>query len=175
MASLTLITCLDVEIIQRWIVSSADRRLPCTKVKIIETSMSIYAMYKSTIMPRLNAIAEILSDIFLVWVKTLVKFETQLWPWLEVKVIGLTKYFIDLSSDYLHGRFDGHCLKSFRNTRTFSIRYVWPWMKVKVNIINTSHILISEAVTVPRLMIMTWIVSEESLARDRHTHTEGRL
>ena len=29
----------------------------------------------------------------------------------------------------------------------------------------------SEAVTLPNLMMMTLIVSEESLARDRHTHT----
>ena len=30
----------------------------------------------------------------------------------------------------------------------------------------------SEAVTVPTLMMMTLIVSEESLVRDRHTHTD---
>ena len=47
-------------------------------------------------------------------------------------------------------------------------------MKIKVNIINTQCILMSEAVTVPNLTMMTSIVSEESLARDRHntgTHT----
>ena len=42
-------------------------------------------------------------------------------------------------------------------------------MKVKVNIINMRCILMSEAVTMPSLMMMT--VSEESLARDTHTHT----
>ena len=46
-------------------------------------------------------------------------------------------------------------------------------MKVKVNIINTWCILMSEAVTVPSLMMMTSLVSEESLASDRHTHRHG--
>ena len=45
-------------------------------------------------------------------------------------------------------------------------------MKVKVNIIITSCILMSEAVTVPSLMMMTSIISEESLARDTHTQTD---
>ena len=40
-------------------------------------------------------------------------------------------------------------------------------MKAVVNI-NTCYILMSEAVTVPSLMTLT--VSEESLARDTHTH-----
>ena len=42
-------------------------------------------------------------------------------------------------------------------------------MKVTVNIINTWCILVSEAVTVPSMMMMALLVSEESLARDRHT------
>ena len=52
--------------------------------------------------------------------------------------------------------------------------------EVKVNIINMSCILMSEAVTVPSLVMTTIMVSEESLARDRqtnrhrdtHTHTD---
>ena len=44
-------------------------------------------------------------------------------------------------------------------------------MKVTINIINTLCIHISEAVTVPSLMMLTSIVSEESLARGTHTHT----
>ena len=51
------------------------------------------------------------------------------------------------------------------------IASVWPWMKVKVNIIHTWCIM-SEAVTVSNLM-MTFIVSEESLARDMHTQRLG--
>ena len=43
-------------------------------------------------------------------------------------------------------------------------------MKVKVNIINTRYLTMSEAVTVPRLITMTSIVSKESLAMDTHTH-----
>ena len=46
---------------------------------------------------------------------------------------------------------------------------MWPW-QVKVNIINTWCILISEAVTVPSLTMVTSTVSEESLARDTRTH-----
>ena len=52
-------------------------------------------------------------------------------------------------------------------------------MKVKVNMINTYCITMSEAVTMLSLMMMTSIVSEELLARDAqtdrqtdtHTHT----
>ena len=50
---------------------------------------------------------------------------------------------------------------------------MWPWVKVKVNIINTWYILMSEAVTIPSLMMMTSTVSEESLARDTHTHASS--
>ena len=42
-------------------------------------------------------------------------------------------------------------------------------MKVKVNIISTLCILTSEEATVPSLMMMTLIVSHESLARHRQT------
>ena len=62
---------------------------------------------------------------------------------------------------------------------------MWPWIKVKVNIVNTWCIIMSEEVTVPSsTMMMTSTVSEESLARhtltdrqtDRHTHRDsGRL
>ena len=48
-------------------------------------------------------------------------------------------------------------------------------MKVKVNIMNTRSITMSEAVNVPSLMMMTLIVSEEArLAREIHTHTHAR-
>ena len=45
-------------------------------------------------------------------------------------------------------------------------------MKVTVNIINTSCILMSdsEAVIMLSLMVMTLIVYKESFARNRHTH-----
>ena len=45
-------------------------------------------------------------------------------------------------------------------------------MKVNVNIINTVCIIISEAVTVPSMIMMTLILSEESLAREIHTDTD---
>ena len=45
-------------------------------------------------------------------------------------------------------------------------------MKVKVNIINTGCIPMFEAVTVSSLMMMTLIVSEELLARDRETNRQ---
>ena len=47
------------------------------------------------------------------------------------------------------------------------LRPLWPWIQVKVNIINTWCILMSAVVTVPSLRMMTFIVSEESLAGDR--------
>ena len=43
-------------------------------------------------------------------------------------------------------------------------------MKVKVNIIKTWCSLMSEAVIVPSLTIVTVIVTEESLARDTYRH-----
>ena len=48
-------------------------------------------------------------------------------------------------------------------------------MKVEVNIISTRCISMSEAATVPSLMMMTSIVSKESLARDTHTHTDRHV
>ena len=45
-------------------------------------------------------------------------------------------------------------------------------MKVKVNINNTSSISMSEAVTMPSLMMMTSIISDKSLVRGTHTHTQ---
>ena len=44
-------------------------------------------------------------------------------------------------------------------------------MMAKVNIINTWCIPMSEAVTMPSLMTMTLIVSEESLARNTYMYT----
>ena len=74
-----LIACLVVEIIQRWICLAAkplcrlvpkstecyrDVKLilykplwPCIKAKVMDTSMSMYAMKQSTVMPNLNVIA----------------------------------------------------------------------------------------------------------------------
>ena len=51
------------------------------------------------------------------------------------------------------------------------LRSVWSWMKIKVNIINTRCISMSETVTMPSLMTMASTVSEESLAGDTHTYT----
>ena len=44
-------------------------------------------------------------------------------------------------------------------------------MKVKINIISTRCILMSEAVTMPSSMMMTLIVSDESRAKGTHTNT----
>ena len=48
-------------------------------------------------------------------------------------------------------------------------------MKAKVNIINTRCILMFEAVTMPSLIMITSIVSEESLARDTRTDVQTRV
>ena len=53
------------------------------------------------------------------------------------------------------------------------LRSVWPRMKVKVHIIDKWCILMSEAITLPSLMMMALIVSEESLVRDRHRHIDS--
>ena len=90
----------------------------------------------------------------------------QLWPWMKGKVIRMRKDDIDLLPDYLHSKFDGYGLRSLWNNQTFSFISVWSWMKVKVNIMTMWCMLMPEAVTVPSLMMMTLIVSEESLAMD---------
>ena len=48
--SLMLVAGLIVEIIQHWIFAFADPLWPCSKVTVIETSMIIYAIYRSTVM-----------------------------------------------------------------------------------------------------------------------------
>ena len=49
-ACLICIACLVNEIIQSWIYSSSKPLWPCIKVNVIETTMSIYPMQKSTFM-----------------------------------------------------------------------------------------------------------------------------
>ena len=51
------ISCLVVEIIQNWRFAFADPLWLCIKVKVIESCMSIYAMYRPTVVPSLNVIA----------------------------------------------------------------------------------------------------------------------
>ena len=46
-------------------------------------------------------------------------------------------------------------------------------MNVKFNIINARCITMFEALTMRSLMMMTSMVSEESLARDTHTQTHS--
>ena len=40
-------------------------------------------------------------------------FETQLRTWVKSKVIGLSKDYGGLESDYRHSKLEGHCLKRF--------------------------------------------------------------
>ena len=62
--SLMLIACLVADSMQRWFVFAfADPLWPCVKVRVIKTSMSIYGIDKSTLMPSLNVIAELFCDI----------------------------------------------------------------------------------------------------------------
>ena len=59
--------------------SFADPLWPSIEVKVIETSMSIYAMHKPTVVPSVNVIAKIMSERWLlITCKTFVKFEMQL-------------------------------------------------------------------------------------------------
>ena len=61
------------------------------------------------------------------------------------------------------------------------LRSVWPWMKVKVNIIDTWCIAISEAVNRLRLMVMASILFPRNRLRgtdrqaDRQRHTQARI
>ena len=56
-ASLMLIDCLVPESIQGCNFAFADSLRPCIKVKVMETSMGIYVIHKSTGMPSFNVIA----------------------------------------------------------------------------------------------------------------------
>ena len=51
-ASLIIIACLVVEIIQCWFFSFVNSLWPCIKVKVIKMSMSIYPMHKVSFMNR---------------------------------------------------------------------------------------------------------------------------
>ena len=86
---------------------------------------------------------------------------------------GGGSHYIDLESDYFHSKLDAYCFNSFWNNLTLlsPLRSVWPWMKVKVNI-HTWSFPMSES----PCQIWWWfkIVSEDSLLRDRHTHTDLR-
>ena len=56
-----IIPCLVAESMQRWWFAFSDPLWACIMVKVIEGSMIIQGIYKSTIMPSLNGIAEMLS------------------------------------------------------------------------------------------------------------------
>ena len=98
----------------------------------------------------------------------------QLWPWMKVKVVRLRKDYINLSLDYLHSKLDGDCLNSFWNNRTFIIFIIMIYVTLNEGQgqYNMWCILVSAAITMPRLTMTSSIASEESLARDIHTDTQ---
>ena len=149
--------------------------------------MSMYAMQKSTVMPNLNAITYIVPEILLSNEKVLKKCQ------LGSAVVTLSEGQGHRTQKILYRPLVGLSsqetwwllLKNFMEP-TFSERSVWLWTKVSVDIINTLCILMSEAVTVPRLMVMTLTVLEESPAKDTqtdrqttrvraHAHTPARM
>ena len=164
----------------RWMFSSAKPLWPCIKVKVIDTSISIiYALRKSTVICQVRIWLKYCRDMAIIVKLKTCQVETPLWPCVQSKVIGLRNNDIDLSSDYVHSKLDGIAWTVYEiiEHSLFSpFTSIWPW-KVKINIINTWCILMSEAVTVPSLMRMTLTVSEESLERDRQTdrHTHQLL
>ena len=122
-------------------------------------------MHKSTFMPSLNAIGYILSEILPL--KYTLKHLSTLrrncdLEWRSKVISNFSRTIVTANVMRI----------AWRLSEIISVIYVWTWMEVKVNIINTWCILVSEAVTVPNLMMMTLIVSEESLARDTDTQTD---
>ena len=125
-----------VEIIQRAFFPCGKPLWPCIQVKVIEMSMSIYAMHKSTVLPSLNAIfrLNIVRDLTII-----VQFKT----WVLDAVVTFRegqghrtgKDHVDLQSVYLRSK------NSMGITWTVSeiiehllcswLTSVWPWMKVK--------------------------------------------
>ena len=88
---------------------------------------------------------------------------TQLWPWVKVKVIGLVICFsfVGLSSQ----RTWRALLKSISDNWTFIIFMIKICVTLNESFKKTTQcILMSEPDNVPSLMMMTSIVSEESLA-----------
>ena len=112
-----------------------------------------------------------------VQVKQNFKFETQLRPWVKVKVIGLAKVISTFSRTIFIVNLMGiawtvyeiveHLLLSW-------LRFVWLWMKVKVNIIIKWCIPMFETVVVLSVMMMALIVPEELFARDAQTDRQTR-
>ena len=63
----SIIDYLGAESMQRWFSAIAGPLWPGIKVKFIETSMSIQGIHKSTVMPILNATAEIAKILSELW------------------------------------------------------------------------------------------------------------
>ena len=151
---------------------------PCTKVKVIETSIymtCIRLLPCQVWMPiRLNIVWGITTNT------ASCRFETQLWPWAKVMVIRLANiiYTFSLTTFTTNLMSIAWTVSEIIEHLLFSsLRSVWPWMKVKVNIINVWCIHMTEAVTVSNLIMIDLMVSEIWLATDRLTnkHTDRLL
>ena len=98
----------------------ADQLWPCIKVKHIETSMSVYAMHKSRIMPKIECHSlNIVWDITIQQQKYLSRLRSSCdLEWRLRSSDWEKNLYIDLESDYLHSKQDGHSFNSFWNNRT---------------------------------------------------------
>ena len=129
-------------------------------------------MHKSTTMPSLNVTARILSEIL--QIKKVVMFETHFLTLNQVMVIRLAMVILTFSPTIFTVNLMGIAWTVSKIIKLlFSwLRSVRPWMKAKVYIINTWCMLVSEAVTVLSLMMMTSIVSKEHTHVRMHARTD---
>ena len=134
--------CLFVEIIQRWFCL----RLPthCVHASMSRSSKRVWAY-----MPCISLKS---CHVWMLYLKycprygyystseTLVKFEKQLWPQMKSTVIGLEKMIQTLSRTIFTANSTGIAWTVFEIIEPLLmswLRFVWHWMKVKVNAINT--------------------------------------
>ena len=87
-ASLMLITCLVVEIIQRWMFSLADPLWPCIKVKVTEMSMSISSATCKNglscflqLFRRLRPFFYVANDIYIIYIYTIILLVLLVMTW----------------------------------------------------------------------------------------------
>ena len=161
-----LVVCLVVEIIRPWYVAFADPLWSCINVKVIETRIRTCSVMPTFECHSLNTARDI---VIIVQVTNLWSLRRSCELEWRARSSDWEKSISNFSRTTLTANLIGIAWtvsELFKHLLFWRLRSVRPWLKVKVNILV--------AVTaVPSFMMITIIVSEESLWRG-HTHTHTR-